>query len=62
MITILESAVFQDETTGLAFSPDGCHLYFAFQGAGLLFDIARQDGLPFDGKTINVRYNAAAAK
>jgi hypothetical protein len=31
MFTILVSAAFRDETTRLAFYPDGRHLYFAFQ-------------------------------
>jgi len=57
--TILESNVYKDETTGLAFSPDAKHLYFAYQETGLLFDITRIDGLPFNARTLNVKYHRA---
>ena len=46
-----------DETTGLAFSPDGRHMYFAFQKDGSVFDITRQDKRPFHGTTLNVKYH-----
>lgn len=59
MITILESQIYKDETTGLAFSPDGRHLYFAFQELGILYDITREDGLPFNGRTMNTRYHTS---
>jgi len=56
--TILEGLEDEDdETTGLAFSPDGQHLYFAMQDAGLIFDVTRTDGLPFHGKTLNIKYH-----
>jgi hypothetical protein len=55
--TILESHEYADETTGLAFSPDAKHMYIAYQDNGLLFDITRKDGLPFGGKTLNVKYH-----
>jgi secreted PhoX family phosphatase len=55
--TILESAELNDETTGLDFSPDGKHLYVSFQENGLIFDISREDGLPFHGKTLDVKYH-----
>ena len=35
--TILEGATLTGETTGLAFSPDGMKMYFAFQGPGTIF-------------------------
>lgn len=38
-----------DETTGLAFSPDGTKLYVCLQEIGYLFEITRDDGLPFPG-------------
>jgi sugar lactone lactonase YvrE len=58
LYTILEGPAFYgDETTGLAFSPDGMHMYFAFQDAGQLFDITRADGLRFDAKTLNIKYH-----
>jgi sugar lactone lactonase YvrE len=55
--TILESSEYNDETTGLSFSPDSKHLYIAYQDNGLLFDITRADGLPFNAKTLNVKYH-----
>lgn len=50
--TILETDTFSDESTGLAFSPDGKRMYVAFQHSGRIFDIWREDGLPFHGKTL----------
>ena len=55
--SVLESPVWKDETTGLAFSPDGMHLYVAYQANGLLFDVTREDGLPFDGRSINAKFH-----
>jgi hypothetical protein len=55
--TILESPIYPDETTGLAFSPDGMHMYLAYQVNGLLFDVWREDGLPFQARTLNVKYH-----
>jgi len=52
--TILEGPDYIDETTGLAFSPDGRHLYVAYQKNGLVFDVWREDGLSFGSKTLNV--------
>lgn len=56
--TILESDEYPDETTGLSFSPDSKHMYIAYQDNGFLFDIERTDGLPFDARTLNVKYHA----
>ena len=58
--TILESDVYEDETTGLAFSPDAKHLIFAYQETGVLYDITRTDGLAFNGRTLNVKYHSSA--
>lgn len=38
-----------DETTGLAFSPDGTKMYVCLQEIGYLFQIERVDGHPFQG-------------
>jgi hypothetical protein len=54
--TILESTVYSDETTGSTLSPDKKHLYFAYQDEGVLFDVTRDDGLPFDGETLSPNY------
>jgi hypothetical protein len=56
--TLLESPVYNDESTGLAFSPDGMHLYFALQETGLLYDVTRTDLLPFQAKSLNVKFHA----
>ena len=37
-----------DEATGLAWSPDWTRIYVCIQTKGLLFEIRRDDGLPFD--------------
>lgn len=37
-----------DETVGLALSPDRKLLFAGFQDAGVLFEFAREDGLPFE--------------
>jgi hypothetical protein len=60
--TILESPVYDSETTGLSFSPDGRHLYIAYQNDGLLFDITRTDGFPFQAQTLNVKFHEKVAE
>jgi sugar lactone lactonase YvrE len=56
--TILESHEYTDETTGLAFSPDGKFMYIAYQDNGLLFQVWREDGLSFDAQSLNVKFHA----
>ena len=51
-LTIVESLGDWAETTGLAFSPDYRHMYFAFQEEGLLFDVSRDDGYAFDANVL----------
>jgi uncharacterized protein len=63
VIPIAESSIFvnmDQETTGLAFSPDRRHLYFAIQDAGIFYDVTRLDGLPFDARSLNVQYRRKA--
>mmetsp|Transcript_20750 Transcript_20750/g.50998 ORF Transcript_20750/g.50998 Transcript_20750/m.50998 type:complete len:1043 (+) Transcript_20750:29-3157(+) len=55
--TILESDDLDGETSGLAFSPDGKHMYFSYQHRGIIFDVWREDGRPFHGKTLSVKYH-----
>lgn len=55
--TILEG-IEDDESTGLALSPDSKSIYFAMQKAGLIYEVKRTDGLPFDAKTLNIKYHA----
>ncbi|KAL7544483.1 hypothetical protein ACHAWF_007897, partial [Thalassiosira exigua] len=59
-----------DETTGLAFSPDGKKMYAAFQdcgcadsdsglnvACGCLFEFSRLDGKSFDGSTLGLKFH-----
>lgn len=62
IITLLEGRNYSNECTGLAFSPNYHHLYFAFQEDGVLFDVTREDGLPFYARTMNVRYHASGSE
>jgi hypothetical protein len=55
--TILESTNHSDETTGLSFSPNGKFMYFAYQDEGILFEVKREDGLPFQAEVLDVRYH-----
>jgi hypothetical protein len=55
--TIAEVIERNGETTGLAFSPDGKHLYFTNQHDGILYDLWREDGLPFYAKTLSIHYH-----
>jgi hypothetical protein len=67
--TILESPTHWPETTGLGFSPDGKAMYVSYQGdgspqalpsnqIGYLYEIRREDGLPFYGRSLNVHYHS----
>jgi hypothetical protein len=55
--TVFESPVYNDETTGLSFSPDGLFMYAAYQNTGSLFTIWRTDGLPFHAAYLDVKYH-----
>lgn len=39
-----------EKIRGIAFSPDGTSLFFCIQEIGILFQIQRIDGLPFDNE------------
>lgn len=57
--SILDGPAYNTETTGLAFSPDKKHMYVSFQSdPGRIFDITREDGYPFDGATLDIKYHA----
>lgn len=60
--TILESPVYTDETTGLSFSPDGKYMYVAYQDNGLLFQVWRDDGHPFQYKSLDVKYHSMGTR
>jgi hypothetical protein len=53
--TIFESPVYDDETTGLSWSPDGRIMYVAYQFTGLLFAVWRQDGASFHQTQLDVK-------
>ena len=57
---VMESDLYSEETTGLAFSPDGKHMYVAYQKNGILLDIWREDGHPFAGRTADIKYHSMA--
>ncbi|KAL7469681.1 hypothetical protein ACHAXS_009935 [Conticribra weissflogii] len=58
-----------DETTGLAFSPDGTKMYACFQDCGCevsgegdcgcMLEYWRNDGRSFDGATMNLKYHSS---
>lgn len=56
--TILESPVYHDEVTGLAFSPDAMHMLLAYQHNGLVFDVYREDQKPFHAEALDVHYHS----
>jgi sugar lactone lactonase YvrE len=47
-----------DETTGLAFSPNGRHMYVSYQHVGIIYDVWRDDRLPFSGAMLDIKYHA----
>ena len=64
-----DAKYFNDETTGLAFSPDGTKMYACFQDCGCevsgdvdcgcLFVFWRDDGLSFDGDTMSLKFHSS---
>ena len=55
--TIMDGGNYKTESTGLAFSPDKKHMYVSFQSYGI-FEITRDDGRPFDGQSLDIKYHA----
>ena len=62
-----------DETTGLAFSPDGRKMFASFQDCGCrsscyevdptcgcLLKFSREDGKPFDGSTLSLKFHGVS--
>ncbi|CAB9505601.1 osmC-like protein [Seminavis robusta] len=56
-VTIFESPVYKTECAGLSFSPNGKHMYIAYQDQGIMLDVYRRDGLPFHAKSLNIKYH-----
>ena len=52
MIEAVAERYFDDETTGLGFSPDGKFFYFCVQEIGFMFQVERMDGKPFHGRRL----------
>lgn len=60
---------FDDETTGLAFSPDGTKMFACFQDCGCkvsggvdcgcLYMFWRDDGRSFDGETLSLKFHSS---
>ena len=46
-----------EETTGLAFCDNHKRLMFALQETGNIYEVTREDGLPFYGAILNVKYH-----
>ena len=57
--TVLESPEYNDETTGLGFSPYGQFMYVAFQRTGLLFAVWRKDGFSFHAAHLDIKYHSS---
>ena len=51
-LSYFESNYSGDEITGIAFSPDRKFMFAVVQSAGLMFQISRDDGLPFEGRRV----------
>jgi len=52
-----ESEKIKGETTGLAFSPDRKLMIVAYQHEGRIYKIWREDGRPFGGQMLDIRYH-----
>merc|ERR1712076_557 len=55
--TIVEGTGYSTETTGLAFSPDSKYMFVAFQSPGVIWQFWRDDGLPFTGPIVDIKYH-----
>ena len=59
--TLVESNLFEPETTGLAVhvSPTASRLYFSFQNDGILYELQRTDGKSFRGAAPNLKAHSS---
>jgi len=62
LYSIFKSVKWYGDTTGVAFDPTNSRMYFAIQTDGIIFELRRKDGKPFDGDIMGVKYNAEASK
>jgi len=54
---VVGGAESRSETTGLAFCDQGKRMLFAFQEAGIVYEVSREDGQPFHGGTLNIKHH-----
>jgi len=57
-IIIGKTGLKEDESTGLAFSRGAKNMYVSYQEGGIIYDCTRDDGRPFNGRTLTIKYNA----
>eukprot|EP01083_Nonionella_stella_P230805 815571_1 len=55
--TVVKNTGYGDETTGLAFSPNGMFMYVAYQDESHVYAFWRTDGLPFHGEVAEIKYH-----
>jgi len=55
--TILKGDGYNSETTGLAFCGNGRYMLLAFQYPGVIWQFWREDGLPFSGSIVDIKYH-----
>ncbi|CAB9525376.1 osmC-like protein [Seminavis robusta] len=56
---LCESNLFQPETTGIAITPDGTRIYFAYQNDGILYELRRNDNQSFRVAALNLKTHPA---
>jgi len=56
--TILDAPHWRgSEASSLALSPNKKHMYIAFSDAGILYEVTRDDGFPFEGGVVEIKYH-----
>jgi hypothetical protein len=55
--TVVEGTGYDTETSGLGFSPDSKYIFLSFQGPGVIWQFWRQDGFPFSGSVVDIKYH-----
>lgn len=56
--SILDGPGYNTETTGLAFTEDHKIMFVSFQGEGVIWQFWREDGYPFNGPKLDIKYHA----
>lgn len=61
--SIIDGTDYDTETTGLDFTPDGMRMLMAFQGdPGCIWMFWREDGYPFTGAVLDIKYHSSEAE